>query len=150
MSDAPLLEELNRHPFTRRLGDAHQATLARCASRCSFPDGVRLAHEGDPVDATYLLLTGRILLKAGRHVVETVEPREVLGWSWLFPGSMWHVDAKTVGVVHAVRLDGEALMACMDEDPAFGLAFTRLILRQLHKRLERARLKGIDVFGGEP
>lgn len=145
-----LTRALAAHPFCAGMADEHVRALAACASEVHFSDGQRVAREGQPADATYLLRAGRIVLRSGATIVETVEEDEVLGWSWLFPPSAWHVDADALGVVRAIRLDGPRLDAAMHADPAFGHALARRILRQVHRRLERARLRSLDVFGGAP
>ncbi|MCB9678944.1 MAG: cyclic nucleotide-binding domain-containing protein [Alphaproteobacteria bacterium] len=144
MSD--LANALGAHPFLAGLSDVHLAEIAACASDVRFTSGQVVAKEGRPADATYILRKGRVALKAGPHVVETVEDDEVLGWSWLFDG-VWHVDAVAVGEVDAIRLDGALLDAAMHRDATLGHALSRRILLLVHRRLERARLRSLDVFG---
>jgi CRP-like cAMP-binding protein len=146
MSD--LLSALQAHPFTSGLEPSHIEQIAACASEVRFAAGQTVATEGRAADATYLLRSGRVALRTGGQIVETVEDDEVLGWSWLFDGATWHVDATAMGAVHAIRLDGACLDAAMSAHPDFGHAFARRILHAVHRRLERARLRGLDVFGG--
>jgi len=146
MSD--LYRQLQQHPFCQGLDAPFVAKLADCATSVSFAPGDYLAREGSDADATYLITAGRVALRAGRETVETVDDGEPLGWSWLFDGTRWHVDATAITAVRAVRLDGPALDARMHADPAFGHAFARHLLRTVHGRLARARLRSLDTFGG--
>ncbi len=148
MSD--LTHALAAHPFCQGLLPEHIARLATCATEQAFEVGDYLAREGHDADASYLIRSGRVALRSGRETLETVESDQLLGWSWLLDGTTWHVDAVAVLPVAALRLDGPALDAQMHLHPAFGHAFARQILRSVHQRLERARLRSLDVFGGSP
>ena len=140
-------QKLAEHAFCAGLSPHHVAVLAGCAREVDFAAGVPLAREGQDADASYLICRGRVALRFGNRTVETVEPGQFLGWSWLFEGTTWHVDAVAVGAVNALRLDGQALDARMHAEPEFGHALARHILHAVHKRLERARLRSLDVFG---
>jgi len=37
----------------------------------------------------------------------TVEPGDVVGWTWLFPPYRWKFDLRAVEEVHAISFDGE-------------------------------------------
>ncbi len=138
---------LARHPFCAELRPEQIQALAACASEVSFAPGQAIARHGERADATYLVIAGRVALKAGDHTVETVEEDELLGWSWMFAGTTWHVDAVATGAVRAIRLDGACVDAKMKADPSFGHDLSRCFLHQIHRRLERARLRGLDVYG---
>ena len=138
---------LARHPFCADLRPEQLDTLSACASEVTFAPGQVIARQGQRADATYLVIGGRVALKAGDQVVETVEEDELLGWSWMFEGTTWHVDAVATGAVRAIRLDGACLDARMKADPSFGHSLSRCFLHQIHHRLERARLRSLDVFG---
>jgi CRP/FNR family cyclic AMP-dependent transcriptional regulator len=145
MSD--LEAKLADHPFCTGLAPEHIPLLAGCAREVRYPAGDYLAREGTDADATYLITAGRVALRSGRDTVETIEDGELLGWSWLFEGTRWHVDAVATSATRAIRLDGPCLDRHMHDDPVFGHALARQLLLTAHRRLERARLRSLDTFG---
>jgi len=144
---ADLSAQLRRHPFCAGLAPEHVEALASCASDVAYAPGQLLAREGTDADATFLVTAGRVALCTGSDIVETVEAGELLGWSWLIDGTCWHLDAVAHSAVRALRLDGDTLDARMHADPVFGHALARHVLRTVHGRLERARMRSLDVFG---
>ena len=58
---------------------------------------------------------------SGRAVViETLDPGEIVGWSWLFPPYRWHFDARALSLVRATSFDGACLRGKCDDDTDLG------------------------------
>ncbi len=133
--------------------DARSAgQLAGCAKTAGFRDGAPIFREGEPADTFWLIRRGRVALELntanrGGLTIETLEPGEVLGWSWLFPPYRWHFDARAVGDVRAVAVDGACLRAKCDEDPAFGYELIGRFSQVMMERLRATRLRLLDVYG---
>lgn len=147
-------ELLKHHPFARGLSDRQLATLLACGREQHFPEGALLLREGDDAGAVFLLLRGRVVLE--QHVpgkgglqLETLAAGDLLGVSWLFPGSHWLLDARTAEATDALVLDGRCVLTLMDSDAGLGLALSRYIIHQLYQRLERVRLQRLDVYRGK-
>ena len=77
-------------PVFDGLDAAQLELIAGCGHIEAVQTGHRLFREGDPAETFYLVRRGRIALTThvpgrGDVVIETLEPGEVIGWSWLFP-----------------------------------------------------------------
>ena len=126
--------------------------LSGCASNVRFADGEMLFREGDDADAFYVIRHGRIALETfvparGPVTIETIDPGEVVGWSWLFAPYRWHFDARALGLVRATRFDAACLRAKCEQDPAFGYDLILRFTQVLIERLQWTRLRLLDVYG---
>jgi CRP-like cAMP-binding protein len=126
--------------------------LSGCASNVRFADGEMLFREGDDADAFYVIRHGRIALETfvparGPVTIETIDPGEVVGWSWLFAPYRWHFDARALGLVRATQFDAACLRAKCEQDPAFGYDLILRFTQVLIERLQWTRLRLLDVYG---
>lgn len=147
-------EHLRSHPFARGLSEAQLAQLASCARLVRFPQGHAVFREGGEATALYLIVSGRIVLE--QHVpgqgdvqLESLGAGDMLGLSWLFPGSPWILDARAVEPSEVLALDASCVRARMQGDTALGLAVAEHVIHQLYQRLERVRLQRLDVYRGK-
>jgi CRP-like cAMP-binding protein len=143
LADVPLLEGL---------GDEERALLAGCARNVRFLEGERLFREGDPAETFWVIRHGSVALEAfvparGAVTIETIEPGEVLGWSWLFPPYRWHFDARALSLVRATAFDGVCLRGKCDADPELGYRLMGRFAQVLIERLQWTRLRLLDVYG---
>ena len=126
--------------------------LAGCAATAGFAPGQPVFREGTPADVFYVIRRGRIALELfvpgrGSLTIETLEPGEVVGWSWLFPPYVWHFDARAVSAVRAVAVDGACLRGKCDDDPALGYELMRRFSAVMIERLQATRLRLLDLYG---
>jgi len=126
--------------------------VAGCASNARFRDGEMLFREGDQADTFYVIRHGSVALEifappSGAVTIETVEPGEVLGWSWLFPPYRRYFDARAVGLVRATAFDGTCLRDKCEADPALGYELMRRFAQVLIERLQATRLRLLDIYG---
>ena len=149
-----LAKALKDNPFTAPLTDAQRTFLAGCAKNVRFAVDEYLFREGEPANELFLVREGRAALEShlpqrGAVTVESLGAGEVLGWSALFPPHRWHLSARAMESCRAFSIDAECLRNKLSQDDAFAYQLTRLLLFQLHKRLERARLQQLDVYRAE-
>jgi CRP-like cAMP-binding protein len=126
--------------------------IAGCAHNAAFFKGERLFREGDAADTFYLVRRGRVALTThvparGDVTIETVEPGEVLGWSWLFPPYEWHFDARAVEDAGVVAFDGACLRGKCEADHALGFELMRRFAQVMIDRLQHTRRLLLDVYG---
>ena len=126
--------------------------VAGCATNVRFAEGEQLFRRGDPADSFYVIRHGSIALETfvparGAVMIETLEPGEVLGWSWLFPPYRWHLDARALTVVGALAFDGACLRAKCEAEPQLGYDLMSRFAQVLIERLQWTRLRLIDVYG---
>jgi len=135
-------------------GMSHEALalLSGCATNVRFADGEMLFREGDDAHVFYVIRHGRVALDMfvparGPVTIETVDPGEVIGWSWLFPPYRWHFDAKALGLVRATVFGGACLREKCEQDAAFGYDLMSRFAQVMIERLQWTRLRLLDVYG---
>jgi CRP/FNR family transcriptional regulator, cyclic AMP receptor protein len=126
--------------------------VAGCGQNAAFDRGSRLFRDGRPADTFFLLRRGRVALTLhvpgrGDVVIETLEPGEVVGWSWLFPPYRWHFDAVAVDGVGAIAFDGACLRGKCDDDPTLGYELMKRFAEMMIGRLQQTRMRLLDVYG---
>ena len=129
------------------------ALIAGCARNVAFEAGELLFREGEPADTFYVVRRGRVSLELhtperGGLVIETIEPGEVVGWSWLFEPYVWHFDARAAGPVRAIAFDGACLRGKCEDDKALGYELMKRFAQVMIDRLQHARVRLLDVYGG--
>ena len=139
-------------PIFAGLEPAQAEPIAGCAQNVRFRAGEFLFREGGAADSFYLLRHGRVSLETfmpsrGSFSIETVDPGDVVGWSWLFPPYRWHFDARSLEDVAAVAFDGACLRGKAATDNELGYALLDRFARVLVDRLDATRLRLLDVYG---
>jgi CRP-like cAMP-binding protein len=139
-------------PLLAGLGRDELELLAGCARNVHFDAGEQIFREGEPADAFWIIRHGRVALEAhvparGPLTIETLEPGEVLGWSWLFPPYRWHFDARSLTGVRATAFDGTCLRGKCADDPALGYDLMQRFASVMVERLQATRLRLLDVYG---
>ena len=143
---------LEEHPFFEGLSPRHLEVILGCATPVQFEAGEFIAREGEAADKFYLIRRGRVALEiptSDRGVIrfETLEPGEVLGWSWVVPPATWSFDACALELTRAIVVDGSCLHAKCAEDHDLGYEVLLRFSQILALRLEAARLQTLDVYG---
>lgn len=143
-SNANLRGVIAQHPFFRGMKPAHLAVLREGAKAVEFPSGEVLFCEGQPAAQFYLIESGRIALEAhepadGTAPLQTLGPGDVLGWSWLFPPFVWHLQARAIEPTRAVQLDGGHLLVTAERDHDFGYELMKRVTQVVIHRLQATR-----------
>lgn len=151
MKQESLARSLAEHPFLSELRPDHVEFLAGCTRNLRLAEGGFLFREGDEADRLFLLREGKVSLEIhhptrGTLVLETLHHGEPIGWSTIFPPYRWHVNGRAARDTLLFSVDGACLRDKLEADHDFGYAFTHLMLREVHRRLERVRLQAIDVY----
>jgi CRP-like cAMP-binding protein len=139
-------------PFFDGLADDRLTLLAGCAGNVHFSAGDTLFRQGEPADVFYVVRHGSVALEIfvptrGPVLIETIEPGEVIGWSWLFAPYRWHFDARALSTVRATGFDGACLRKKCDDDPVLGYDLMGRFAQVLMERLQWTRLRLLDVYG---
>lgn len=148
-------ELLEESPVFAGLDPGWRTLIAGCGLTVVFRPDEWLFREGGAADTFWLLRRGRVALQVhvpgrGDLTIETIEPGDVVGWSWLFPPYVWQYDARTVDEVHAVAFDGECLRGKSEQDHALGYELMRRFGKVMVDRLQHTRMRLIDVYGHHP
>jgi CRP/FNR family transcriptional regulator, cyclic AMP receptor protein len=143
MEDVPIFQGMSQEALE---------LLSGCASNVRLADDEMLFREGDEANTFYVIRHGRVALETfvptrGPVTIETIDPGEVVGWSWLFAPYRWHFDARALGLVRATKFDAACMRAKCEQDPAFGYDLISRFTQVLIERLQWTRLRLLDVYG---
>jgi CRP/FNR family transcriptional regulator, cyclic AMP receptor protein len=145
-------ELVSESPVFEGMTDEQLQLIAGCAQNAGFAAGERLFREGEPADTFYLVRKGRVALSThaparGPVLIETLDPGEIVGWSWIVPPYVWHFDARAVDDVRAVAFDGACLRGKCETDHALGYELMRRFGGVMLDRLQHTRLRLLDLYG---
>jgi len=71
--------------------------------------------------------------------IQDLGPGDVLGWSWLFPPFVWHLQARALEPTGAVVLDGAHLLIAAERNGNFGYELMKRVAQVLIHRLQATR-----------
>jgi CRP-like cAMP-binding protein len=145
---------LKGHPFLADVEPDHIATLVSCASNRVYGAGEFLCREGEQADLFFLLRDGTVALEVhlpqgGGLRIATLDETDILGWSWLIAPYKWRFDARAIGKVRALALDGRCLRAKCEADHELGYQLLKRFAGLIERRLTATRLQLIDVYGSQ-
>ena len=143
---------IQAQPFFRGFSAAMTELIVGCAKNVRFAKGDYLLREGQPANEFFLIRSGRIVISIhgaqhGTLTVQTIEPGEMIGWSWLVPPYRARFDATAAEETRALRFDGQCLRGKCDEDPRLGYELLKRVSTSLAERLESLRIQLMDLYG---
>lgn len=152
MTIRTLAQTLPEHPFFEDFDSGVIDLLAGCAHNIHLRPDELVFRADEPAQHFYLVREGRVAIQVpelggGSSIIDTIEAGEVLGFSWLVPPHRWVFDARATVETRAVSFDAECLRTTCDADPAVGYAVLTRVALVMHRRLEAARLRMLDVYG---
>ena len=128
------------------LGDEMLAKIAKLGQTESYKAGAVIFAEGNPADKLYVLDEGIVTIRiqpapGGKSfVVQPIEKKAgVFGWSGLADPSIYTASAVCATDVRVVAIDGDKLMALLEEFPSAGLVVMRRLVAIIGARLRRTR-----------
>ncbi len=147
-----LPELLSEQPVFAGLSESDLVFLAGCCGLHHVPHGDVVFREGGPADRAFVVRSGRVVLELhepgrGSFSVGTVEPGEVLGWSWLHAPYRWRTDALAVGDSSLFAFDAACLRQKLEADPRLGYAVVLRMAELATERLHATRVQLIDLYG---
>ena len=142
-------------PAFEGLAPEHLRLIAGCARNAVFEDGDWLMREGEDADAFFVIRNGAVALsihvpERGALLIETLHDHDLVGWSWLIPPHRVQFGVSSNGTTHAIAFDGTCLRGKCEQDPVLGYALLQRFSAVLVERLQRTRLRLIDVYGHAP
>ena len=151
MTEQEIQESLTSHAFFRGLSESHLATISACAKNANFSGGQFLGREGVLAHALYVIHSGRVAIEIhtpnrGSVRIQTVEPGELVGWSWLMPPHRWQFDARAMEPVQSLALDALCLRGKCEQDHELGYALLMRLVAVISSRLTATRLQLLDIY----
>lgn len=143
---------IREHKFLQGMSDDNFELLLGCASNVKFEPGEYICREGQEADKFYFVRHGRMaielnLISQGAVTIQTIDPGEVLGWSWLFPPYLWHFDIRATELTRAIAMDAVCLRTKCEEDHDLGYEMMKRFAHVMTKRLAATRFQLLDVYG---
>jgi CRP-like cAMP-binding protein len=140
------------YPPLSKLSGAALESMASSARIEQFDAGARMLRTGDPANTFYVLRHGRVAVevpspRGGPIVIETLEPGEVLGISWMLAPYRVTFDARCVEQCGVIAIDAAALRAACDVDPSLGYALYKTFSGVVRDRLQATRMQLLDLYG---
>jgi len=141
-----LIQFLQTSDLFAGLGEEMLAKIAVLCQTESYKAGAMIFSEGDPADKLYILSEGIVTIRiqpapGGKSVV--VQPIEkkagVFGWSGLADPRIYTASAVCATGVQVVAIDGDKLMALLEEFPSAGLVVMKRLVAIIGSRLRRTR-----------
>lgn len=119
------------------------------AKRVAFADGGVIFIKGDPGDSAYVLVSGRVEIRSGGHVIETMEPGEMFGEMALIDFEPRSASAVAVGRCELIMIDQSVFERLLREE-GFALKVMRLMSRRLRTTLASQRAVPGELPVGVP
>ena len=104
----------------------------------SHRQGELLFREGDPANAFYVLLKGRVKLSlggTGQVVYIVSHAGEAFGWSSLIGRQNFSASAECMALTKLLKFDNEKLQKILEKDPANSLILFKRLAELLGNRL---------------
>ena len=148
-------ELITDSPIFAGMQPSHLETIAGCGHNQHVAPDTLLLREGDPADIFYMIRRGTVALEVhvpgrGPVVIETLNPGEAVGWSWLFEPYRWHLDGRAVEDSSLVTFDAACLRSKVDGDHELGYELMKRFAANLVDRIQASRLQMLDVYGRAP
>lgn len=151
MQETNIEHILAEHPFFEDIDQRYLHMIAEHASFISFEAGRLVFRQGEPARTFYLLGEGRVSLEVfsptrGPITLMSLQPRDILGWSWLFDPPIWHFDARAIEETRAVAIDGVHLRALCDENCTLGYSVMKHSVNMIEQRLQATMIQLLDMY----
>ncbi len=149
-----ILELLRRHPFTRSFPETHLQRLAEIAYVRRWNPGDYLLREGRPVEAFYLILSGRVAVEVyqpdrGVIPLQTLGRGDAVGWSWMLPPYRATFDIRVLEPTETICFPAPELRQRMEEDPTLAVSLLSKLLSMVASRIQATRLQLLDMYHRE-
>lgn len=143
LPDIPLFEDLPHR---------HLELLAGCGSNVVARADEYLFREGQSADTFFALRHGTLAIEVSVPArepitVQTLQPGDVAGWSWIFPDQKWSFSGRAIEPTRAISFDGSCLRGKCDTDHELGYELMKRVAIVMADRLKFARIQLLDVYG---
>lgn len=144
-------EYIREQPFFRGLDERWIDLIVGCAVNVHVAAGTDVCREGEPADAFYVVRRGRVAIETrtptASIVVDSADPGEIVGWSWLVPPNRWTFDARATEETSLIAFDGACLRGKCEANPDLGYALLQRVVQTMSARLQSARVRLLDLYG---
>ncbi|MBT4976516.1 MAG: cyclic nucleotide-binding domain-containing protein [Gemmatimonadetes bacterium] len=144
-----LIPLIAQHPFSADLAASHLIQLTEGTALTQFALGKYLAHEDERAEFFCLVVKGIVALETGQAVdhaiaVQSLEPGEVLGWSWFVAPHRWGFDARAIEEVQVLAFNAEYLRRLCENDHELGYQMLNRVVQVTTARLIATRRQLVE------
>ncbi len=157
-------ELIRRYPFFAGLDNDRIVALAKLANEAAIPASAYFFHEGDPVDAFYLLVEGAVAIvlevpdrdssqpvadqlageiKMKDVTVSTVGSGNIFGWPALIPPHEANASARALTDCRVYTFDCKALRQLFEQDFQFAYLLTLRAAQVMRERLRDLQIESL-------
>lgn len=139
-----LSDVIAEQSFFRGLSADHLRQLADNAMQTRFATDELIFREGDIANRFYLIVAGKVALEGTNchgkiTCFQTVGASELLGWSWMFSPSIWHLHARALAPTEAIFFYGTRLRELCETDHDLGYEVFKRVAEVMMQRLRTTR-----------
>ena len=145
-----MVNALRAMDFFHDMDTIHLRKLASIAMESKFAAGDIIYKEGDLDKAMYLIQEGEVVIEmktldqSTYATVLTVGPRELFGWSSLFPNQRKRARARAKKDTRAFILDGDRLNHMFQSDHKLENMVMRRIIQLVAERVNATRKQKVE------
>jgi len=126
-------------------------TLDRCASSVQFQTGNLIFEQGKEALRFYLIRSGKVGLELytperGPRPIQTIDPGDLLGSSWIVPPYKWQLDARALGRTEAIAFDARRVQSECQADHELGYELLSRFFIAISRRLDAAQKKILEMY----
>ena len=126
-------------------------TLDRCAALVQFQSGNLIFEQGKDALRFYLIQSGKVSLELytperGPRPIQTIDPGDLLGSSWIVPPYKWQCDARALGRMEAIAFDARRVQAECQADHELGFELLSRFFIAISRRLDTAQKKILEMY----
>lgn len=147
-----IIEALKTIPIFLDLKAFQLSRLATVASIAELDAGIKLISEGDPLDFTYILLEGDMVVEVfvptyGNVVTSHLGPLDICGWSALTPVVRQRTGTVTsTTYCRLVKLDSRQLIPMCEEDHDIGFCVYKRLSNVAARTFLTTRLQLMNLI----
>jgi CRP-like cAMP-binding protein len=151
MTAKTIRQQLAAQDFFNGMNPDHLGFLADSAHQRQIGKEQVLFRSGEPANAFYLIVTGRISVEIAAIsgpvlTIQTLTAEQLLGWSWIIPPYRWSFQARAEERTDLLEFDGVRVRERCEQDPAFGYEMLKRFAALMSDRLESARRTMMDEW----
>jgi CRP-like cAMP-binding protein len=118
--------------------------------RVAFADGGVVFIKGDSGDFAYVVVSGRVDIRHGGHIVEAMQAGELFGEMALIDSEPRSASAVAVGPTELAVIDRPFFESLIREEPDFAMKIMRLMARRLRAMMAAQPSSGEEFPVGVP
>ncbi len=128
-----VIDHMRNVPLFRGMSTSDLETVADRASETTFEDGATVTREGEPGEAFYIVIEGRLHVSQQGNVIRELGPGDFLGEISLVDGRPRTATVTAVGPVQALVIRRADFLEMVEWDSAVRLGILMALTERIRK-----------------